>query len=58
MYVSTCPRFTAKQTERQIDITTMPDKCNFDSTTYAQKLNKGPFCGVDSIITSFARRVK
>ncbi len=34
------------KTERRIDKTTMPDECNFDSVTYARKLNNvSPFEG-------------
>ena len=29
------------KTERRIDKATMPDKCNFDSVTYALKLKQG-----------------
>ena len=35
IYVST---WIYGKTERQIDKTTMPDECNFDSVTYALKI--------------------
>ena len=39
------------KTERQTDKTTMPDECNFDSVTYALKIEaRDPFRGVDSIV--------
>ena len=47
------------KTERQIDKTTMPDECNFDSVTYALKIEaRDPFQGVDSIVNFLARREK
>ncbi len=39
------------KTERRIDKMTMPDECNFDSVTYALKIEaRDPFRGVDSIV--------
>ena len=39
------------KTERWIDKTTMRDECNFDSVTYALKIEaRDPFQGVDSIV--------
>ena len=39
------------KTERRIDKKAMPDECNFDSVTYALKLEaRDPFRGVDSIV--------
>ena len=39
------------KTERRMDKTTMPDKCNFDSVTYALKIEaRDLFRGVDSIV--------
>ena len=38
------------KTERGIDKSTMPDECNFDSVTYALKIEvRDPFPGVDII---------
>ena len=49
-YVSTC-HMNLRQTDRRIDKTTMPDECNFDSVTYALKIEaRDPFRGVDSIL--------
>ncbi len=39
------------KTERRIDKTTMPDECNFDSVTYALKIEaRDSFRGVESIV--------
>ena len=41
--------FTVKQ--KRIDITMMPDECNFDSTTYELKIETGIFFrGLNAII--------
>ena len=45
------------KTERQIDKTTMPDESNFDSVTYALKIEaRDPFQRVDSILIFFGEK--